>query len=124
MKYSLFIFLVLLPITSLFSAPKANDIIGIWLNPDGNRKMEIYKEGDKYFGKIVWLKDSEDKAKVGDIVLKNFSFNGEEWEGDIYIAQKKRDLFGTIEMDDSNTINISASVGLISRSKKWKRVEN
>ena len=124
MKYSLFIILMLLPITLLFSATKADEIVGIWLNPDGNRKMEIYKEGDKYFGKIVWLKDSEEKAKVGDIVLKSFTFNGEEWEGEVHIAQKNRDLSGTIEMKDSNTISISASVGFISRSKEWKRVEN
>ena len=33
-----------------------DDILGIWLNEDEDAHIEVFKEGDLYFGKIIWLK--------------------------------------------------------------------
>lgn len=38
-------------------AANPDDIIGIWFNEEGTAKIEIYKIKDRYYGKIVWLKD-------------------------------------------------------------------
>src|SRR5215469_6007328 len=35
----------------------SDDIIGIWFNQDKDAKIEIFKCGDNYCGKIVWLKE-------------------------------------------------------------------
>lgn len=32
---------------------KADDIIGIWLSKKKNGKVEVYKTGNKYFGKLI-----------------------------------------------------------------------
>jgi uncharacterized protein (DUF2147 family) len=32
-------------------------IVGKWLNPSGEGQIEIYKKGDKYFGKLAWMKE-------------------------------------------------------------------
>ena len=42
---------------SVFSNTNKGDIIGIWLNANGKGQVQIYKEGDKYFGKLYWLKE-------------------------------------------------------------------
>ncbi len=47
-------------ISLLWAAPwcMASDpdaLIGVWFNQEKTAKIEIYKTGGKYFGKIVWL---------------------------------------------------------------------
>lgn len=34
-----------------------DDITGKWQMEDGSTKIEVYKEANKYFGKIIWVKD-------------------------------------------------------------------
>ena len=36
---------------------KASDIVGIWYNEEKTSKLQIYEEGNKFFAKIVWLKE-------------------------------------------------------------------
>lgn len=123
MKNIMLALLVFVPLSFLFSSSNPDDILGKWINSDGNRKMEIYKDDNNYFGKIIWLKDSDDKAKVGDIILKDFKYEEDEWKGKIYFSAKKRDMSGTITMEDSTTIKITAKIGLFGKSKEWKRVD-
>jgi uncharacterized protein (DUF2147 family) len=41
---------------------KADDIIGVWLNQEATGKIQIFKEGGKYFGKLVWLRVTHDSV--------------------------------------------------------------
>jgi uncharacterized protein (DUF2147 family) len=74
------------------------DILWIWLTAGKEpAKIQIYKSGEKYYGKIVWLRNSTnndkqrvdnnnpDKSKqnqpiIGLIILKDFKFDTDEWE--------------------------------------------
>ena len=38
-----------------FAAALAQDVIGKWKLEDGTAIVEVYKNGDVYNGKIVWL---------------------------------------------------------------------
>ncbi len=62
------------------------DIIGIYLSPDGDAKIEISKIDQLFFGKIVWLKNTDknkdihnpdinlrDKNLIGLTILQHFS---------------------------------------------------
>ena len=40
-----------------FAAALAQDVIGKWKLEDGTAIVEVYKSGDVYNGKIVWLSD-------------------------------------------------------------------
>lgn len=79
-------------------AASANDILGKWITPSNKSKIEIYKKGDKFFGKIVWLKEptlnGKDKTDsknpnpklksrklMGLNLLNNFTYKGGEWVG-------------------------------------------
>lgn len=42
--------------TSIFAQTKPDDIIGIWLSTNKDLKVEMFKQNNKYFGKIIWFK--------------------------------------------------------------------
>ena len=57
--------LLLIPICSFKHAANINSdaIVGRWLSAeDKNLEVEIYKTGNEYKAKIVWLDDSDDKS--------------------------------------------------------------
>ena len=44
-------------------AQNADAIVGKWYNTEKDAQVEIFKEGGKYSGKIVWLKDPTENGK-------------------------------------------------------------
>ena len=48
---------------------QAQDIAGTWYNTEKSGKIKIFKEGNAYFGEIVWLEEPNDengKPKVNE----------------------------------------------------------
>lgn len=101
----------------------ADAIIGKWLNPDGTRKMEIYKTGSYYLGKLIWIDASVSsaKAKVGDVVLKDFTYADGKWKGKVVV--KGDSYSGSLKLN-GNVLSITASMGFLSKTKAWTRVKN
>ncbi len=58
-KTILLVIMLLQMIAATAYAVGADDILGVWNNQEKDAKIEIQKCGDKYCGKIVWLKDAE-----------------------------------------------------------------
>ncbi len=55
-----------------------NEIPGTWLSENEDAKIEMYKSGNKYFGKIFWLAERHDE----NLELKGylgFLSDTEEW---------------------------------------------
>jgi len=76
-KISLTLFAMLL--TLVLMAQSNDPILGKWENPSGEGRIEIYKKGDAYFGKLFWIKDSQKKdAKNPDDKLKKRAIQGLE----------------------------------------------
>ena len=50
--------IIILLSTSSFHFKEDNPeaIVGVWKTGEGNALVRIYKNGDKYQGKVVWLK--------------------------------------------------------------------
>ena len=143
-KFSLCLISLLLTGAVILAQTKADDIVGIWLtNSKELAKIQIYKSGDYYFGKIVWLKnptengkskvDSQnpDKSKqnqpiVGLIILKEFKFdNGyDEWKnGKIYDPENGKTYSCYMSLNDRNTLRVRGYVGifLFGRTEKWTK---
>ena len=98
MKYKLIIFFAPLQmISSIISAQaSADDIAGVCLTGGKEpAKIQVFKSGDKYYGKIIWLKYPEENGKlkvdsnnpdkikrsnqiVGLIILKGSWFDGKD----------------------------------------------
>lgn len=81
----------------------SDKIIGIWELEDKTSKMEVYKEGNTYYGKLLFGKDvmNEDGTSkkdihnpnlelrenniIGSTYITNLKFTGKEWEeGKVY----------------------------------------
>lgn len=123
---------------------KSTDVKGIWLNQDEDAKIEIYENGGKYFGKIVWLKTPIDpetnKPKVdkhnpdpalrnrptlGLEILKGFTFDGkEEWkDGTIYDPKSGKTYSCYMRLENKNKLKIRGFIGvsMLGRTTYWTR---
>lgn len=128
---------------------KPDDVVGVWLTQDKDSHVQIYKVGDKYFGKIIWLQTpidsitgkpklddkNEDKALqsrpiMGMNLLKSFAFDGDdEWEdGKIYDPKKGVTYSCYMEFPDNKNkdhLKIRGYIGisLLGRTVYWDRVK-
>ncbi len=118
---------------------KADDIIGTWLSENKDGKIKIFKQGDKYFGRVVWGKDGtrldtknpdaslRTQKIIGSIILKNFVFNGSDtWEeGSIYDPNNGKTYSSLMKLENTQTLNLRGYIGFsfIGRSTTWTRVK-
>jgi uncharacterized protein (DUF2147 family) len=113
---------------------KADDIKGIWFNAEKDAKIEIYKSGSQFYGKIIWLKEPIDpetnkpkldklnpdvklknRPKLGLIIMNHFVFEDGEWnDGTIYDSKKGDTYKCTMKLGNSNTLNVRGYIG-----KSW-----
>lgn len=131
---------------SLLALAKTNpdDIIGVWLSANGQAHLQIYKEADKYFGKLVWLKDPNNakggpkvdannpdeslrtKPLLGLVILRNFKYDDGEWSGGrVYDPQNGKDYKCYMKLKDAKTLNVRGYIGfsLLGRTEVWTRVK-
>jgi len=125
-------------------AQKKDDVLGKWANPSGEGQVEIYKRGEKYFGKLAWLKEPNDekgkpktdiknpnanlrsKSILGLEILKDFVFEDGKWtDGTIYDPKTGKTYSCNLNIKSDGQLNIRGYVGisLIGRSESWKRVK-
>jgi uncharacterized protein (DUF2147 family) len=125
---------------------QADDLVGVWEPSNGKVKVKIEKLGNKYFGRIVWLKIPIDSVtnlpKVdknnpdeslrnvplkGFRLLKDFTYKSDgEWaDGTIYDPENGSTYSCTIKMKDKNTLDIRGYIGIsaFGRTDVWKRLE-
>lgn len=124
---------------------KADDIIGIWqTHGDKPAKIQIYKSGDRYVGKIVNLQFPTENGKpktdknnpdageqgrplMGLQLLTGFRFDTDEWDdGHIYDPESGKTYNCTLMLKDANTLKVRGYVGisLFGRTEVWTRTSN
>ena len=127
-----------------FSQPKKDDVVGFWYTQDKEAKMQTYKCGDRYCGKIIWLKDplEEDgsikldkenpdpkirnRKIVGLKIMNGFEYDDNEWEnGKIYDPKSGSTYSCTLELsDDKKKLKVRGYIGisLFGRTEIWTRI--
>lgn len=144
-KFTLILVLTL-SVTFLYgqSNSEGDKILGEWLVGSQKAHVKITKYGEKYGGKIVWLKTptyEDGKPKVDknnpDIIRKTlplmglsnllgFIYTGNNtWEeGTIYDPENGKTYSCIIKMDDVNTLKVRGFIGIqmVGRTDIWKRV--
>ncbi|MCE2994496.1 MAG: DUF2147 domain-containing protein [Cyclobacteriaceae bacterium] len=145
MKNSLFILLLALSSSIVFAQTESDAILGVWETGSGKARVKIDKVGDKFYGKVVWLREplnEEGKPKVdknnpeenlrtvpilGYKLIKDFSYKGDKtWEdGTIYDPENGSTYSCTIKMTDENTLDVRGFIGvsIFGRTDVWKRVQ-
>jgi len=126
----------------VFSQVNRDVIVGTWLTASGTAKVYISRDGDKYNGRIAWLKNpmdesgqpkvdknNPDKASqtvplMGLKMLKNFVFDDGEWnDGTIYDPNNGKTYSCVIKYRDGK-LDLRGYIGisLIGRTQTWFKV--
>ncbi len=121
----------------------ADAILGNWLTGSKKGVVQIYKEGNKYNGKLIWLKTptyedgkpkvdkhNPDKAKqtaplMGLNMLVGFVFEDNKWvDGTIYDPEKGKTYSCKISMKgDMLDVRGFIGISLIGRTDTWYKVQ-
>jgi uncharacterized protein (DUF2147 family) len=131
-----FLFLTLSP------ANEADILLGVWYNGEKDAKIEIYHCGDKYCGKIIWLKEPmEDGATkkdkhnpnerfkkrelIGLNILTDFIYKGDFlWEdGEIYNPRDGKTYSCYLSLLENKQLKVRGFIGfsLIGKTQYWTR---
>jgi uncharacterized protein (DUF2147 family) len=125
------------------TASPADKILGVWLSEEKDGKIEIYKSGNKYMGKLIWgatifeadgvtskkdAKNTDVKLRSRNlkdlVMLTDFVFEDGEWtDGKIYDPKSGKTYSSTIKLQ-GNTLSLRGYVGisLLGRTSVWTRV--
>lgn len=125
------------------AAAFAQDVLGKWKLEDGSAIVEVYKNGDSFNGKIVWLNepngpdgkpavDSNNPDKslrnrqiLGLNMLSNLKADGKEYTGgSIYDPGNGKTYHCSMKVE-GNTLHVRGSLdkkGLLGRTMDWFRV--
>lgn len=142
----LLVWMLALASPALAQTAEADLVIGNWLVQDKKAKVQIYKKGDRYFGKIVWLKEPDDEQGnpkvdkenpeekqrsrpiLGMVMLRDFEYDEDlVWEdGDIYDPKNGKTYSCKMTLsEDGRSLDVRGYIGisLIGRTQTWTRTE-
>lgn len=125
-------------------AQSANDIVGTWFNAEKDGKIQVYKQGDAFFGKLSWLKtptrdgkartdeNNQDASQrnrplLGIVLLRDFKHDGGNvWTGGkIYDPKNGKTYSCKMTLANRNQLDVRGYVGtpLLGRTTTWTRAE-
>jgi len=141
MKINIFFLLI-----AIFCQSQSDDILGIWLEEEKQSKIEIYKKNNRFYGKIIWLKEPLDeygKIKLdkknpntslrknpinGLVIMKDLKYikKGEWSNGEIYDARSGKTYSLEVYMKKKNKLDLRGYLGftLFGKTTSWDRVIN
>ncbi len=128
----------------------SDDILGAWFNQEKDAKIEIYRCGDAYCGKIIWLKEpmypegSTDGVAgtpkldhnnpnpalrktpvIGLQIVRGFAYSGNnKWvDGKVYDPKNGKTYSGKMTLISPNQLNLRGFIGisLLGRTAVWTR---
>jgi uncharacterized protein (DUF2147 family) len=131
-------------------AATADDILGIWTNEEKDGRIEIFKCGEKYCGKIVWAKEPNYPAGsnegtpgtprldhnnpdpdlrktpiMGLLIVHDFVFVGDNsWKkGKVYDPKNGRTYSGTLTLVSPTRLDLRGFIGFsfLGRTTVWTR---
>ena len=144
----LFMFLSLIVTSGLFVdnsslSGKGDRILGHWWTEEKDAKIQVYKEGDRFAGKIIWLKDSLNKYGkpvmdsqnpkkelrsrniLGINIISGFVYEGGRWEGGEIYDPNNGKTYSCIMKLRNGQLEVKGYVGvpMFGRTVTWTRVE-
>ena len=132
--------LMLAPLAAAF----AQDVVGKWKLDDGSAIVEVYKQGNVYNGKIVWLEDPTEpdgtpavdsknpdvklrkRQLIGLNMLSGLTKNGAEYTGGSIYDPGNGKTYNCSMQVEGDILKVRGSLdarGLIGRTMDWFRVK-
>lgn len=129
--------------TSTSFAQGADAILGEWYTTEKDARIEIFKDQDKYHGRIIWMEEPEidgkpvldennvDKNKkerpiMGMRLLNDFKFKNGKWEGGtIYDPRDGKTYSCTLRKKNNQILEVRGYVGvsLIGKTEEWTKAK-
>lgn len=116
-------------------AQKADDIIGQYYTPKKDGKIQLFKVGNHYAGKLIWGKSNRKDYKnpnadlrsrdlVGMVFLTNFVYDdGEYKDGKIYDPQSGKTYSSKMWLSNGNLkVRGFLGVSLLGRTEVFTRI--
>lgn len=125
----------------------ADDVLGTWTTQGGKSRVQIYKCGERFCGKIIWLQEpnypagdaqagqpkvdrnNPDESKrtrpiMGMNLVWGFTFDGSEWTGGkIYNPEDGKTYSCKMTLEAPNRLKVRGYVGIAALGKTvyWSR---
>jgi uncharacterized protein (DUF2147 family) len=151
-KHIMFLCAAILVATNALAA-NGDDIVGVWNSQGHDARIEIFKCGSKYCGKIVWMdeprytvKDKEGKPGelkldvnnpdktlrnhpiLGLQIMRDFRFDGgNRWtDGRVYDPESGKTYRASMSLVSINELHLRGYIGipLLGRTATWTRAKN
>lgn len=121
----------------------ADRIVGEWINEEKNTRIEIYKNGEEYFGRLLWSEDlfeTDGRTSRKDVrnsdrslrtrnllhvnLLNNFVFSEDLWDnGKMYDPKSGKTYNCLIRLKvDKMEVRSYVGIPLLGRSTYWDRI--
>lgn len=125
-------------------ASLAQDVVGKWKLEDGTAIVEVYKEGDAFNGRIVWLEDPTEpdgtpakdlnnpdknlrsRELIGLNMLSGLKKNGGEYSGGSIYDPGNGKTYNCSMKVEGDVLKVRGSLdkrGLLGRTMDWFRVK-
>ena len=115
------LFLIIWSVFGVNTTPQKTDIIGIWQNEAGNRKITFYESfGGLIEGKVL---EDEDPSIKNKIVFSKIKLNGKIYGGTAFLPKRNKYINCTLKLTSPNTLAITGKIGFMNDTKIWKRIK-
>lgn len=128
-----YIFLLIFTCNIAFSQTQSDAIVGTWLSEAKDLKVEVYRQKNQFYGKMIWfhcpvntppMEHYRDKGNpnislrnrswLGMVLLKDLVFDGKnEWvNGDIYDPNSGNTYRSKVKLLDAQTLHVRGYFGI------------
>jgi uncharacterized protein (DUF2147 family) len=136
----------------MMGAAEGDAILGLWNNEEKDARIEILRSGDKYYGRIVWVKEptypvndkagrtarprtddknpdplSRNRPILGLKIMYDFTYAGSKrWKGGkVYDPKSGNTYRGTITLVSADELYLRGFVlfSLFGRTTTWTRAD-
>lgn len=139
MKTPIVFVLAFLNLGMAYAQSNADRVIGTYITETKEGKIEIFKESNKYYGKIIWRKDArkdtenpdeklQNRSVIGLIFMSDFTFNGKNvWvDGTVYSIDNGNTYSGKMWLENQGkTLKMRGFLGisLLGRTATLNRLD-
>ena len=128
--------LLLLVMAFVAMAGYSQEVLGKWLTEAGNAQVEIYLDGNKLNGKIVWLEKGPDtkdthnpdpklqsRKLMGVHILSGLKKTKNKWEGGKIYNPKNGKSYKCSLWLEGDQLKVRGYIGVFFETQTWKRVK-
>ena len=126
--------IICLVLAMMSVAGYAQSVVGKWVTEGGDSQVEIYQNGDKLNGKIVWLKKGDgqldvhnpdkklqSRKLVGVNILTGLTKKGDKWEGGKIYNPKNGKTYKCSIWLDGNNLKVRGYLAMFYETQTWTR---